>query len=303
MARRQTTTPSQPSSRSERDALMRIASSANTPPLLGPSDPPPVEICHAQGAAPVLLTCDHASNAIPCALDGLGLPPAARHLHIAWDIGAAAVTRLLAEALDAAALLTSFSRLVIDCNRDPGDPTSIPAVSDGVAVPGNRNLAESARAARRDACFAPYHTAITARLDALLAAGRPPALLSIHSFTPLMAGVTRPWHIGILWDKDGRIPQPLLAALRADRAITVGDNQPYSAREPAGYTVRQHAVQRGLPHVAIELRQDLVADDQGARLWAARLAAALRPILARRDIYCIELDAAAPGNRAPASPH
>ena len=252
---------------------------------------------------PVLLTCDHASNAIPRALGDLGLPPAARRQHVAWDIGAAAVTRLLAEALDAPALLTGYSRLVIDCNRDPGDPTSIPAVSDGVAVPGNRRLTEAARAARRDACFAPYHTAIAARLDALMAAGRPPALLSIHSFTPVMAGVARPWHIGILWDKDGRIPQPLLAVLRADPAITVGDNQPYSAREPAGYTVRHHAVQRGLPHVAIELRQDLVADDEGARSWAARLAAALRPILARREIYRVEPATAAPGNRRPASPH
>lgn len=253
----------------------------------------------------MLLTCDHASNAIPRALDGLGLPPAARHQHIAWDIGAAAVTRLLAEALDAPALLTGYSRLVIDCNRDPDDATSIPAVSDGVAVPGNRDLAESARAARRAACFAPYHAAIAARLDALLAAGTPPALLSIHSFTPVMAGMARPWQIGILWDMDGRIPQPLLAALSTDPAISVGDNQPYSAREPAGYTMRHHAVRRGLPHVAIELRQDLIADEEGARAWAARLAGALRPILARREIYRVEPAAAAPapGNHPAASPH
>lgn len=251
----------------------------------------------------MLLTCDHASNAVPRALDSLGLPPATLTKHIAWDIGAAAVTRLLAEALDAPAVLAGYSRLVIDCNRDPGDPTSIPVVSDGVAVPGNRDLAEAARAARRATCFAPYHMAIDGRLDALLAAGAPPALLSIHSFTPVMAGVVRPWHIGILWDKDGRIPQPLLAALGADPAITVGDNQPYSAREPAGYTVRQHAVQRGLPHVAIELRQDLVADAEGARSWAARLATALRPILARREIYRVGTAGGAPGNRPPASPH
>jgi predicted N-formylglutamate amidohydrolase len=118
-----------------------------------------------------------------------------------------------------------------------------------------------------------------------------------------MAGMARPWHVGMLWDKDKRIPQPLLAALRADPGITVGDNQPYSAREPAGYTVRHHAVQRGLPHVAIELRQDLVADDAGVRSWAARLAGALAPILARREIYRVEPAAAAPGNRPPASPH
>jgi len=251
----------------------------------------------------VLLTCDHASNAIPRALDDLGLPPVALRQHIAWDIGAAAVTRLLAEALDAPALLTGYSRLVVDCNRDPGDPTSIPAVSDGVALPGNRDLTAAARAARLAACFARYHAAIAAHLDALLDAGTPPALLSIHSFTPAMAGEARPWHIGILWDKDGRIPQPLLAALRADPAIAVGDNQPYSAREPAGYTVRHHAVRRGLPHVAIELRQDLIADGRGARSWASRLAAALRPILARREIYRVDAPATDPGNRRPASPH
>jgi predicted N-formylglutamate amidohydrolase len=303
MARRRTTTPSRLFQLlSDRDVVMQVAPSASSPPLLGPGDPPPVEICHDQGAAPVLLTCDHASNAIPRVLDGLGLPPAALTKHIAWDVGAAAVTRLLAEALGAPALLAGYSRLVVDCNRDPGDPTSIPAVSDGVAVPGNRDLTEEARAARLAACFAPYHAAIAARLDALLA-GMPPALLSIHSFTPVMAGVARPWHVGILWDKDGRIPEPLLAALRADPAIAVGDNQPYSAREPAGYTVRHHAVRRGLPNVAIELRQDLVADAKGARSWAERLATALRPILARREIYRVEPATAAPGNRHPASPH
>lgn len=279
---------------------MRVASSVS---LLGPGDPSPVEMCHPQSAAPVLLTCDHASNAIPRALGGLGLPAAVLSEHIAWDVGAAAVTRLLAVALGAPALLTGYSRLVVDCNRDPGDPTSIPAVSDGVAVPGNRALTDAVRAARLAACFAPYHEAIAARLDALLQAGTPPALLSIHSFTPVMAGVARPWHVGVLWDKDARIPLPLLAALSADPAIVVGDNQPYSAREPAGYTMRHHAVARGLPHVAIELRQDLVATDQGARSWAARLAAALQPILARREIYRVAPATTASGNCCPASPH
>jgi predicted N-formylglutamate amidohydrolase len=236
----------------------------------------------------VLLICDHASPAIPRALDGLGLAPAAVLEHIGWDIGAAAVTRLLAPALDAPAILSSYSRLVIDCNRDPGDASSIPSVSDGVAVPGNRDLSMAAREARLAACFTPYHNAIAARLDTFLASGHAPVLLSIHSFTPVMKGVARPWHIGILWDKDPRIPVPLLAALQEDRSIVVGDNEPYSAREPAGYTVRHHAVKRGLPHVAVELRQDLIATADGAAAWAARLAAALKPILARQEIYRIE---------------
>lgn len=244
------------------------------PPLLGPGDPPVVEICHAQGSAAVLLTCDHASHAVPAALGGLGLDAESLARHIGWDIGAAAVARRLAELLDAPAILAGYSRLVIDCNRDPEDPTSIPAVSDGVAVPGNRDLSPAARAARRRAIFEPYHAAIAAAI------GSGPALVSIHSFTPRMNGLARPWHVGVLWDADPRIPLPLLAALRADPALVVGDNEPYSARRPAGYTVRHHAVARGLPHVAIELRQDLVESAEGAAAWAERLAAALAPILA-----------------------
>jgi predicted N-formylglutamate amidohydrolase len=279
---------------------------ATTPPtftrmpessLLQPDDPAPVEICHGEGRASVLLTCDHASKSVPRALDGLGLPPGAIDEHIGWDIGAAAVTRRLARLLDAPAILSGYSRLVIDCNRDPSDASSIPEVSDGVAVPGNRGLSPAARLARQRACFVPYHDAIAARLAALMKV-QAPALLSIHSFTPVMAGFRRPWHVGILWDKDPRIPVPLFQALAADRAICVGDNQPYSAREPAGYTVRHHAALRGLPHVAIELRQDLIASDEGAAAWADRLAAALRPILGQPEIHRL----LASGNRTVAAP-
>jgi predicted N-formylglutamate amidohydrolase len=189
------------------------------------------------------------------------------------------VTRRLAHGLDARAVLAGYSRLVIDCNRDLQDPSSIPTASDGVPVPGNRELSPAARAARIDCCFVPYHTAIAVRLDAMLAAGAVPALLSIHSFTPVMNGEARPWHVGVLWDDDPRIAVPLLAALSADPALVVGDNQPYSAREPAGYTMRHHALRRGIPHVALELRQDVVAAAAGAEAWATRLAAALKPIL------------------------
>jgi len=256
--------------------------------LIAPDEAPSVEICQSEAATPLLLTCDHASNRVPRALDGLGLARGLLEQHIGWDIGAAMVTRRLALALDAAAVMSGYSRLVIDCNRDPDDPTSIPEVTDGVSVPGNRNLSAAARALRRRTCFDPYHAAIAARLDALVAAGLAPALLSIHSFTPVMNGVARPWHIGVLWDLDPRIPAPLLAALRADGLLEVGDNQPYSAREPAGYTVRHHAVARGLPHAAIELRQDLVASAEGATAWADRLAAALAPILARPELYRVQ---------------
>ncbi|HXZ00915.1 MAG TPA: N-formylglutamate amidohydrolase [Stellaceae bacterium] len=258
------------------------------PALLGPEDPVAVELRDDDARAPVLLTCDHASNAVPRSLAGLGLAPGAIEQHIGWDIGAAAVTRRLARALGAPAILSGYSRLVIDCNRDPRDPSSIPEESDGISVPGNRQLAPEARARRHQACFDPYHQAIAARLDALSAAGGVPALLSIHSFTPVMNGFARPWQVGILWDKDQRLAVPLLAALRADPSLVVGDNEPYSAHEPAGYTLRHHGVTRGLPHLAIELRQDQIAEPDGAAAWAARLAAVLSPILARREIYYAE---------------
>jgi predicted N-formylglutamate amidohydrolase len=255
--------------------------------LLGPGDPPPVELCNARGKAPVLLTCDHASRAVPRALAGLGLDDATLSRHIGWDMGAAAVTRRLAALLDAPAVLSGYSRLVIDCNRGPDDPSSIPAMSDGITVPGNRGLAAAGRDARMAALFRPYHAAIAERIEDFLGRGDVPAFLSIHSFTPTMNGFARPWHAGILWDGDPRIPVPLLAALRADPALEIGDNLPYSAREPSGYTVQHHAVRRGLPHVAVELRQDLIADERGAAEWADRLAAALAPILAKPEIYRI----------------
>jgi predicted N-formylglutamate amidohydrolase len=252
---------------------------------LGSDDPPPYLALTSAGAAPVLITCDHASNRVPHALGTLGLAPAELARHIGWDIGAAEVSRRLATRLDAPAILANYSRLVIDCNRDPDDATFIPETSDGVAIPGNRGLSDEVRAARRGAIFAPYHAAIAAWLEPQLARGVAPVVLSIHSFTPVMAGRARPWHVGILWDADPRIPVPLLEALRADPALVVGDNEPYSARDPHGYTIEHHAVSRGLPHVAIELRQDLIAQGDGARAWADRLADALKPILARSALY------------------
>jgi predicted N-formylglutamate amidohydrolase len=254
---------------------------------LDPGDPAPFEHIRRDGTANVLLTCDHASNVVPRALGRLGLPSEELARHIGWDIGAAAVTRLLAASLDAPAILAGYSRLVIDCNRDPDDASSIPEESDGTAVPGNRGLSDEERALRRAAIFAPYHVAIDDWLATRAARGVVPAMLSIHSFTPAMRGFARPWHVGVLWDDDARIPVPLMAALKEDATLVVGDNEPYSAREPVGYTVCHHAVARGIPHVAIELRQDLVADDAGAARWAGILAAALRPILARRDIYFV----------------
>ncbi len=246
--------------------------------------PDPVEMHVADGSR-VILTCDHASNRVPRALSRLGLDDGVLAQHIGWDIGAAAVTRHLATRLGASAVLAGYSRLVIDCNRDPDDPSSIPAVSDDVAIPGNRGLADDERHARRTAIFEPYHRAVARLIDAAMVRHIVPALISVHSFAPSLGGQVRPWHVGILWDGDGRIPTPLLAALRDDAALMVGDNEPYSAREPAGYTVRHHALEHGLPHVAIEIRQDEIADAAGAAAWAERLAAALEPILAMDSLY------------------
>ena len=248
--------------------------------LLSPADPPPFE--EISGRAPLLLVCDHASNRVPAALSGLGLPRARLAEHIAVDIGAAAVTRLLRPALDASAILAGYSRLVIDCNRALDDPSSIPAASDGIAIPGNRDLSPGGRDARRAEIFTPYHAAIARCLFAMPSV---PALIAIHSFTPVMADFVRPWHIGVLWADDARISLPLLAALSDEPGLVVGDNEPYSAREPRGYTVFRHAHGPGLPHVAVEIRQDLIADAAGALEWAKRLARLLAPILAEATLY------------------
>jgi predicted N-formylglutamate amidohydrolase len=254
-------------------------------PLLGPEDPPVYEIVNPDGAAPVLLVCDHASRVVPRALGLLGLDESLLMRHIGWDIGAAEVTRGLAARLDAPAVLAGYSRLVVDCNRDLEDGSCMPEVSDGVAVPGNAALSAEARRRRAEAIHHRYHGGIAERLRVLTAAGRTPALLSIHSFTPVMNGFVRPWHVGVLWDKDPRVAVPLLANLRAHDDLVVGDNEPYSAKEPVGYTVRAHAVPAGLPHVALEIRQDLIDTAAGARRWAELLAAAFEPILAVPDLY------------------
>jgi predicted N-formylglutamate amidohydrolase len=253
--------------------------------LLTASDPPAVEHVNAEGKAPVLVTCDHASRRVPRSLRNLGLEAASLALHIGWDIGAADVTRGLARQLDAPAILAGYSRLVIDCNRDLDDPTSIPAASDGVPVPGNQDLSPAAKAQRIEALFKPYHRAVEVALDRFAERGVHPAVLSIHSFTPVMSGLERPWHIGILWDKDPRMPVPVLAALRREAGLVVGDNEPYSAREPAGYTVHTHAERRGLPHLNVEIRQDLIAADVGTKEWADRLARVLTPILEDPGLY------------------
>lgn len=247
------------------------------PALLGPGDLPPFEIVNAHGRCPLLLACDHASHEVPAGLDDLGLDRATLSRHIGWDIGAADVTRRMAALLDAPAVLSGYSRLVIDCNRPPGTANSIPAISDGVTIPANQDVDDAAAAARAAACFAPYHDAVDGLLDRLCA-GRTPAFVSMHSFTPLFDGFERPWHVGILWDRDDRLAAPLMKVLGDDSAIIVGDNEPYSGRIPTPYSTPRHAESRGLAHVTVEIRQDLIDTRHGAEAWAARIAAALSAV-------------------------
>jgi predicted N-formylglutamate amidohydrolase len=262
---------------------------APLPPLIGPGDPPPVTILNPEGRAPVVLVCDHASPAVPKALDRLGLGEEQFGRHIAYDIGAAEVTRRLAERFSAPAVLSGYSRLVIDLNRALEDSTAVPVVSDDVVIPGNRALDAEETRRRVDAFFTPYHDAIAAVIADKRAQGQVPALLSIHSFTPVMRGVARPWHVGVLWDRDPRIPIPLIGRLRADGRWVVGDNEPYSGRNTLGGTVETHATPAGLPNVLIEVRQDLIATPEGAAEWAGILDDALVPILADPDLYRVEL--------------
>src|SRR6185369_16684245 len=193
--------------------------------LLGPDDPQPFTVFHRDATAPILFLCDHASRVVPRSLDNLGLPDNELARHIGWDPGAAAVALLLAEAFKARLVTSGFSRLVIDCNRKPGYPSSIPRISDGTVVPGNRDLTDADRATRAEACFWPYHRAVDAQIAELMALGAKPAMVVIHSFTPRMNDLDRPWQLGILWDEDPRLAVPLLDYFGKQSAITVGDNE------------------------------------------------------------------------------
>jgi predicted N-formylglutamate amidohydrolase len=257
---------------------------AELPLLRAADEPAPYEVINEAGRAPVLLVCDHASNFIPRALDDLGLGPAELQRHIAWDIGIAEVTRGLAVRLDAPAVISHFSRLIIDPNRSLDTPGSIPLESDNVVIPGNQTLSLRERQARVAQFFRPYQDAIGRYLDRLSARGPGPAMISMHSFTPVIDGRERPWKVGVLWNRDPRIPVPVMDALRAC-GIPYGDNEPYSGRDYHGYTIHQQAEPRGLPNVLLEVRQDLIDTRAGAAEWVELLAGLLAPILADPAIY------------------
>ena len=229
--------------------------------------------------AGVILLCDHAGNALPPEYGTLGLPADQLKRHIAYDIGAGQVTRDLAAALDVPAVLTRYSRLLIDPNRGRDDPTQIMRLSDGAVIPGNRHLDEAERERRTRLYYDPYHRAIDGVIDACIASGTPPVLLSIHSFTESWKMVARPWHVGVLWDnKDARLARPLLEHFYAEGDLIVGENEPY-AGQLEGDCLWQHGTCRGLVNAIIEIRQDLIRDAQGQAQWARRLCRIVGTIL------------------------
>lgn len=240
--------------------------------LLGPEEPAPVIVRNRAGLSRIVLCCDHAGRRVPRRLGRLGLAEPEFDRHIAWDIGAAAVSRLISEALDAALVEQVYSRLVIDCNRPVQADSSIPLVSEATPIPGNGALEEADRARRRTGIFAPYHAELAAVLDERGGAERPTVLVAMHSFTPVYLGAARPWHIGTLYGRDGRLARALLPLLAAEPGLVVGDNEPYAVSDESDYTIPVHGERRGLLHVGIEIRQDLVRGQDGQAEWAERLA-------------------------------
>jgi predicted N-formylglutamate amidohydrolase len=245
----------------------------------------------------VLLLCDHASNAMPREYGTLGLPEAQLRRHIAYDIGVAPIVRTLSSALGAPAVMTRYSRLLIDPNRGRDDPTLIMRLSDGAVIPGNKNLDVAEREKRLRLYYDPYHAAIDGVIDQCLAAGAPPAILSIHSFTESWKDFTRPWHVGVLWSDDARLAKPLLDEFHADADLIVGDNEPYSGHLE-GDCLWQHGRNRGLPNAIVEIRQDLIRDEKGQEAWTRRLQRITTKIIARPEL----LAEAAAGNLKKSGP-
>ena len=252
-------------------------------PLIGPRDPPAFGVVNVDGTAAMQLVCDHASNLVPAALADLGLDDGLLDRHIGYDIGAAQVTRLLAKSLDAQAILAGYSRLVIDLNRPPGHPESISEISDQIPIPGNRNLSEPEQNRRLTDLFEPYHGAITEALAHLWRRGMPPALFSVHSFTPIFGDEDRPWDVGVLWNRDPRIAKPLMDKLKA-KGLNVGDNLPYSGQDLA-YTINMHGGASGLANCVVEINQDQVRDQAGMERWAGILTDVMGDILVMKDIH------------------
>ena len=251
---------------------MTLHDEADTSLLLTSDEVPPVLEENADSASPFFFTCDHYGRLIPRALGDLGVSESERERHIAWDVGIAGVATQLAREMNVHLIAQRYSRLVIDCNRPFTSPGSIPLISEATEIPGNGGLSAEQVNVRRRAIFMPYHARITQALDARHARGQPTILVSLHSFTPIYAGIKRPWHIGTLYHHHTQLPSMLRDALRAESDLVVGDNEPYAVDDATDYTIPVHAERRALVNTGIEIRQDLIADEPGQQQWADRLA-------------------------------
>lgn len=247
--------------------------------LLTPDDPAPMSVLREEGSSPFFLTCEHAGRMIPGQLGDLGISDRERARHIGWDIGAAAVAEQLSRHLGAPLVSQTYSRLVIDCNRALDHPDSIPIVSEHTRIVGNCGLSPAEIAARGDEIYRPFHDTIAQGLDARRTAGLPSILIAVHSFTPVFKGMRRPWHIGLLFNRDSRLAGILASLIGEDQSISVGINEPYAISDSIDFTIPEHGEKRGIPHVEIEIRQDLIESADGQRAWANRLAGWLLRIL------------------------
>ena len=250
--------------------------------LLEPDEPGPVHVERADSDSPFLFACDHAGRRMPRALGDLGLAPEHFERHIAYDVGIEPVARRLAAAFDAPLVAQTYSRLVIDCNRPTHVAASIPTISEATPIPGNEGISQAERAARIDALFRPYHAALEGILETRKAAGVPTVLIAMHSFTPVYNGASRPWRLGLLYDRDARLAGALLRILNDDAAPYIGDKLPYTVSEETDYTLPVHGERRGLLHAGFEIRQDLIGDRSGQSAWADWLELLLRRLLLER---------------------
>lgn len=244
--------------------------------MLGEYDPAPFRVLQGSATSPYIIICDHAGRSVPRALGSLGLSETDLQRHIAWDIGVAPLARRLGAELEAWVILQEYSRLVIDCNRPLDSAASIVQQSEDTVVPGNLAISPSHAQARARCIFEPYHARISRELTERAARGQASVLIFLHTFTPTFRGVSRRWHAGVLHHEDTRLATPVLRALRAEPELLVGDNEPYAASALTDYGLIEHGERRGLPHVELEIRQDLLADAAGQEAWAQRLARILR---------------------------
>lgn len=248
--------------------------------LISADEPLPFIVRNPGATAPILLVCDHASRRFPNALGSMGLDPAARRCHLALDIGAGALTDKLAESLGVTAVLCQYSRLIVDCNRQLMDPGAFLEFGDGIVIPGNRNLHQSDKDVRANEIYWPYHNAIESQIERIRQHGVDPVFIAIHSFTPVLNGETRTWEMGVLWNQD-RITSEIFVHDLREAGYLVGDNEPYSGKAPQDFTIDHHAERISLPHIGIEIRQDLIHHEVGMDFIAGIMHKIIQSVPAR----------------------